>query len=181
MFYSQRNSSWASEPINRTTTTINEAGSKIVCLANALRYTRTRRASPHQVHAEVTLKGGCFNGVDLSTEKAGALLGLSVGPRIASSVAIMRHTIVAAIGEGQCVLMHVATFRGHDHYVLALRINGDSIVCVDPWSGDLCSIGIRDLSGLCGTLAARRYAVTSVQTLCSPSEDVTNPGIKKLH
>ena len=181
MFYSQRNSAWASEPINKTTTTINEAGSKLVCLANALRYTKVRRASPHQVLAEVTLKGGCFNGTDLSTEKAATLLGLHVGPRISSSVVIMRHTIAAALAEGQCALLHVATFRGHDHYVLALRIEGDCIVCADPWSGDLCRLGTRDLSGLCGTLASRRYAVTSVQTLCNPSEDVTNPGIKKIN
>ena len=85
----------------------------------------------------------------------------------------MRDVLTAALAVGDVVVMHVDHDSSKpdgdpegDHFVLALRIEGDVIVFADPATGDEERMDLRMLS--CSVMwgtRARRYELRSVRPL----------------
>lgn len=182
MFYSQRDSRWASQRLNSTAFTIETAGSKLVSLCSAASHADTMQISPKQLHAMCLLRGNCFLRHHVDVEKTCELLGLHCSKVLASDLTRMRANLIGHLKEHHMALLTVQRhMHGVEHVLLAISNNAGAIVCADPWSGELCTLSERGLEGKCGTHHFRQYAVVAVQGVWNPFEDITQPNVKRVH
>jgi hypothetical protein len=180
----QADGQWSHLTLGSGKATIGQAGCTLTCLCEAVRLATGVAVTPAEANAKLLVSARKhFVGSGLIVHAAAKTMGIDAEPgKFVGSLQQLRSHIVTALQQGHYVLLHVdkdANGSG-DHYVLAVErdtIDGaDTIVCLDPATGEDALLSVRDLAGrVFWGRNPKTYSVVSARVLSALEVNSGNP------
>lgn len=163
---------WRAERLGDGESSIGKAG----CLLCAITECANRLGTvAHRDPRELNRMGrtaGAFVGSAALTEKLARCAGLDCSPRIDGPPDILSKQVQARLAMGKMLLLHVdhdsSKPKGDvaaDHWVLAIELNGASLVYADPATGALHMMPVNSLTAESGWPDKRLYRVRGIRQL----------------
>ena len=147
---------WGKAKLGEGGSTFGKAGCVVTCLAQAMRQMGVdNEATPLTVQAKAFAAGGePFRGPNAITGVVAAANGMVCADRVSEveGAAAMQLAIGEALVDGTA-LLHVDHDQDRggtpeaDHWVLAVRLDGDDVVYLDPATADEGRLQLRTLTG----------------------------------